>query len=92
MAEYCIVAARPKNASNHANSSFKLYELDAAADSWKSIGWKSISEVCGLMKAGHELCTGKIAGGNMNSGAAVELELRIAKNGTVYKIGDMPDT
>ncbi len=43
------------------------------------------------MLAGHEVRTGKIIDNSMNTGAAVEVELRIAKNVTNYKISDMPD-
>lgn len=91
MAQYRIVAARPKNASNHLNSQFKLYNYDDKEKTWKLAGWKSISEVSNLLQAGNEVCTGKIVGGKMSSGAVVELELRIAKNDTNYKISDMPD-
>ena len=91
MAEYRIVAARPKNASNHLNSQFKLYKLNGKNDGWDLIGWKPIGEVSDLMRAGHEVRTGKIVNNSMNDGAAVEVELRIAKNDTIYKISDMPD-
>lgn len=91
MASYRIVAAKPKNASNHLNSQFKLYKWDAEKKEWSLIGWKSINEVTDLMRAGHEVRTGKIVDGKMNSGAAVEVELRIVKNDTIYKISDMPD-
>ena len=90
MASYRIVGARPKNASNHVNSQFDLWELNN--NKWKNIGWKSIDEVSGLMRSGHEVLTGKIVNNTMWSGAAVEVELRIAKNDTNYKISDMPDT
>ena len=91
MAKYRIVAARPKGATNHLNSQFKLYLHDAKDRAWNSIGWKSIADVSDLLQAGHEVLTGKIVDGSMNSGEAVELELRIAKNGTKYKLSDMPD-
>ena len=90
MAQYRIVAAAPKNASNHINSKFNLYKLSVKTE-WDPIGWKSIAEVSDIMRAGHEVLTGKIVGDKMHDGAAVELELRIAKNGTNYKISDMPD-
>jgi len=92
MAKYRIVAARPKNASNHVNSQFKMYEYDEDENTWNSAGWKSISEVSSLMHAGQDVRTGKIIDKKMKSGAAVELELRIAKNETVYKISDMPES
>ena len=43
------------------------------------------------MRAGHEVRTGKIIDKRLDSGAAVEIELRITKNDTNYKISDMPD-
>ena len=92
MANYRIVAARPKNKSNHINSSFKTYKYDEQKESWSPDGWKSISQIGDLMRAGHEVCTGKVVGGSMKTGAAVELELRIAKNGSDYKISEMPDS
>jgi hypothetical protein len=91
MEKYRIVAARPKSASNHLNSQFKLFRYDGENSIWSFAGWKSIGDVSDLLRSGHEVRTGKITDGKMSHGAAVELELRIAKNGTVYKIGDMPD-
>jgi hypothetical protein len=88
MAKYRIVAARPKNASSHINSRFKMYQLN---EKWDEIGWKSIGEVTDLMQAGHEVLTGKVVGNKMESGAPVEVELRITKNDTPFKISDMPD-
>ena len=92
MAKYRIVSATPKKASNHLHATFKLYKLDEQRDVWTQTGWRSIHDVSDLIRAGHEVRTGKVAGGKMNSGAAVELELRIAKNDTNYKISEMPDT
>lgn len=92
MAKYRIVAARPKNASNHLNSQFKMFEWDGNEKTWKSVGWKSISDVSNLMRGGHEILTGAIVDNKMKDGAAVEIELRIAKNDTNYKISDMPDS
>ncbi|TCQ02677.1 hypothetical protein C8J34_11641 [Rhizobium sp. PP-F2F-G36] len=91
MAKYRIISARPKNADHHLNSQFKLYVLDEKKNSWSSFGWKSISDVSDLLQAGHEVRTGKIVNDKMSTGAPVELELRIAKNDTKYKLSDMPD-
>jgi hypothetical protein len=90
MTEYSIVAARPKNASNHLKSQFKLYELNKKNES-DLVDWKSIGEVNDLMRAGHEVRTGKIIDEILDTGAAVEIELRITKNDTNYKISNMPD-
>jgi hypothetical protein len=92
MARYSIVAARPKNASHHLNSQFKLYKFDEKEGGWSPDGWRSIAQVSDLMRDGHEMRTGKIVKEELFDGAAVELELRIAKNDTNYKISEMPDT
>ncbi|HEX7858497.1 MULTISPECIES: hypothetical protein [Pseudomonadota] len=91
MTKYRIVAARPKNSDNHLKSEFKLYRLNEEKNEWNSVGWKSIGDVSSLIHSGNEVRTGKIVDGSMSSGAPVEVELRIAKNDTKYKISDMPD-
>ena len=91
MSKYRIVSARPKNANGHLNSQFKMYMMDEKIGSWTLNGWKSIADVNNLLQDGHEVLTGKVTNGKMSSGAAVELELRIAKNDTKYKINDMPE-
>jgi hypothetical protein len=92
MAKYRIVAARPKGATNHLNSEFKMYKFNEEKATWQTAGWKTIHDVSILLKAGNEVRTGKVEAGEMHSGAAVELELRISKNDTKYKISDMPDS
>ena len=92
MTKYCIVAARPKNASNHLNSQFRMYRWDTTERLYKSLGWKTIGEVSQLMQAGHEVITGRENDTTITSGAAVEIELRIAKNDTQFKISTMPDS
>jgi hypothetical protein len=93
MGKFRIVAARPKNATNHLNSEFKVYE-DQVGDgkrTWRNIGWKTIHDVSALLKTGNEIRTGKVEDGKMLDGVAVELELRISKNDSKYKISEMPD-
>lgn len=80
MSRYRIVAARPKDATHHLNSEFKIYE------------WKASYDVSALLKAGNEVRTGSVEGTLMRHGDAVELALRIAHNGTKYKISGMPDS
>ncbi len=91
MAQYCIVAARPKNAINHLNSQFELYRFDTKTDQWEHVGWRTTFEVSDLLQAGHAVRTGKIDHDKISIGAAVEIELRIAKNDTKYKISEMPE-
>lgn len=92
MTQYRLTAAKPKNAASHLKSQFKLFEYDEAAKTWRPIGWKSVSQVTGLLAAGHDVRTGKVVGDKMQSGAAVEVELRIARNDTEFKISEMPDS
>ena len=94
MGKYRITAARPKNAANHLNSEFKVYEWKTKNDklSWWPIGWKTIYDISALVKAGDEVRTGKVEGTSMKDGDADELELRIAHNGTKFKISEMPDS
>lgn len=94
MGKYRITAARPKKAANHLNSEFKVYERQQKPDrswTWQSLGWVPIYDVSELLKVGHEVRTGRIEKNSMLDGAPVELELRIAKNDTDYKISEMPD-
>lgn len=99
MGKYRITAARAKNADSDLNAEFKVFERQQKPDkswTWQLLGWKSIYEVAGLLSAGHEVLTGKVTKtGNkasMTDGEAVELELRIAKNDSKFKLGDMPDS
>jgi hypothetical protein len=93
MGKYRIVAAKPKGATNHLNAQFKMYEYQVKENkaTWVPIGWKTIHDVSALLKAGNEVLTAKVAGDKIDHGAAVELELRISRNDTKYKISDMPD-
>jgi len=95
MEQYRIVAAKPKGATNHCNSSFKIFKWEIDPDDnvkkWMSKGWQTINQVSVLLQAGHEVRTGHVSAGKMNSGDAVELELRIVHNGTKFKISQMPD-
>lgn len=98
MGKYRITAARPKDADHHLNTEFKVFELQQKPDKtwkWRFVGWKSIYAVSALLDNGNEVRTGKVTTSGdetiMTDGAAVELELRIAKNDTKFKISDMPD-
>ena len=94
MSKYRITAARPKNAAHHLNSEFKLWKWEKKEDgTWKWVpkGWRRTAEISALLDAGNEVLTAKENETSITSGAAVELELRIAKNETKFKISDMPD-
>jgi len=94
MSKYCITAARPKNATHHLNSEFKLWKWEKTGDDtwkWAAKGWKRAVEIAVLLDAGNEVLSGKKTETGITRGAAVELELRIAKNETTFKISDMPD-
>ena len=94
MSKYCITAARPKNAAHHLNSEFKLWKWEKKEDdTWKWVpkNWKRAAEIAALLDAGNEVLTAKENETSITTGAAVELELRIAKNETKFKISDMPD-
>lgn len=93
MAKYCITAAKPKNSTQHLKSEFKLWkavEKDGKI-SWSHQGWKRGTEIAGLIGAGHQVLTAKKNDTTISTGAAVEMELRISRNESKYKISDMPE-
>lgn len=92
MATYCIVAARPKNNSNNLKSQFYLYEKRADTGKWRSLGWRPVNGVVDLMVVGNTVLTGEVSNGSLSLGEPVEVELRIAKNGSNFKISGMSDT
>lgn len=94
MSRYCITAARPKDADHHLKTDFKLWRYEERPDGWKWApkGWKRGGEIAALLEAGHEVLTAKENPGSISTGAPVELELRISRNGTKYNISEMPDT
>lgn len=90
MTKYCITAANHKNPNNHCASAFKVWEWRAGINKWVLLGGKSLNFISDLLAAGHEVISAKEKPDLISSGARVELELRIAKNETVYKISGMP--
>ncbi len=95
MSKYRIVSAKPKGATNHCNSKFKVFqwgkkEVGARPD-WHKIGWHSINQISEYLAAGHEVRTARYENGKMEDGDPVELELRITKNSSDFKISEMPD-
>lgn len=93
MAMYCITAARPKGAAQHLKSEFKTWKArdENGERTWTLEGWKRAAEIAALLDAGNQVQTAKENDKSITSGAAVELELRIAKNESSFRISDMPE-
>lgn len=90
MGRYCITAANHSNSSNHCASTFNLWEHNEAKREWSPLGGKSIDYINDLLRKGHTVLSGKEHPDKISTGAPIEVELRIAKNETNYKISDMP--
>jgi hypothetical protein len=90
MSTYCITAAKPKGAASHLKSEFYTWRKGDDAK-WHRVGWQTTSQIVSLMHAGHLVLTAQEAANAISTGAAVEVELRIAKNQTNYPISHMPD-
>ena len=95
MSKYCITAANHMNANNHCASQFNVWQHTQNSETgkwvWKALGGKSINFVNDLLASGHEVFSAKENETSITLGAPVELELRIAKNETKFKISDMPE-
>lgn len=95
MSKYCITAVNHTNPSNHCASKFKVWEYRYSSERgeyfWRSLGGKSINFVSDLLAEGHEVLSAKENETNITTGAPIELELRIARNDTKFKISDMPE-
>jgi len=87
---YCITAVQHKNTDNHCASKFKTWEYNSSASSWRLVGWKSLNEISDLLAEGHEVLSARKNPETITLGAKVEVELRIARNGTQFKISSMP--
>ena len=90
MTTYCITAANHKNPKNHVASSFLVWSLEEGIDEWNKEGRKSAKYVVGLLEAGHTVLTAHENGTTITTGEPIEVELRIAKNGTKYDVSTMP--
>ena len=93
MAKYCITAANHSNKDNHCASEFEVFQQSSLTGKWRSLGGKAVSFISELLENGHTVVSGRLidkAAGTVSLGAPIELELRIAKNETKYKISDMP--
>ncbi|WP_155632121.1 hypothetical protein [Burkholderia vietnamiensis] len=95
MAKYCITAANHNGTKDDRTSEFKVWEwkLDAKDNKskWFLLGKQPLNFVAGLLVNGHEVISGKEGEEKITSGAAIELELRIAKNDENFKITDFPE-
>lgn len=95
MGQYCITAVNHDNPSNHCASKFKVWEYYHNPEKekwlWRSLGGKSVYYIADLIKNGHEVSTAKENKDRITLGKPVEIELRIAKNETDFKISDMPE-
>lgn len=90
MGRYCITAANHTNPNNHCASNFKLWEYNTGKEAWFPLGGKPIDYINDLLRNGHTVLSAKELSDKIFVGAPVEVELRIAKNETNYKISDMP--
>lgn len=91
MSKYCITAARPKNAVQHLNSQFKLWKFSVEDRKWSPEGWVSSIKIATLLSDGHKVLTAKQTQTSIQTGKPVEMEFRISKNESLFKISDMPD-
>jgi len=99
MTKYCITGANRNSTKDDRVSELKLWEYkqnDKKEWVWSPLGKKSLNFVAALLAAGHEVVSGKELkkDGVIKSitlGAAIEIELRIAKNDDKFKITDLPE-
>lgn len=94
MTKYCITAANHDNFQNHCASKFKMWEYVYNEDDgrvWIPLGEKSLFFIADLLNSGHEVITARENSRSITRGAPVEIELRIARNETHFKISEMPE-
>lgn len=100
MTKYCITAANRNSTKDDRVSELKLWEHkqnDQKKWEWHLLGKKTLNFVAALLADGHEVISGKEVKNdkgkitNITSGAAIEIELRIAKNDEKFKITDLPE-
>lgn len=98
MTKYCVTAANRNSTKDDRVSEFKLWEYkqnDKKEWQWFPLGKKTLNYVAALLAAGDEVISGKEVKEKeevkkITSGAAIEIELRIAKNDESFKITDLP--
>ncbi|HDR9098762.1 TPA: hypothetical protein QDB15_005357 [Burkholderia vietnamiensis] len=99
MAKYCVTAANHNGTKDGRASEFKVWEwkLDTTDNKskWFPLGKKPLNFVANLLATGNAVVSAKeVKKGNelkISTGAAIELELRIAKNDENFKITDLPE-
>lgn len=94
MAKFCITAARSSDETRELKDEFKTYEWVQNAEEkwvWRGPKWRTSFEISDLLSGGNTVLTAKQTGTTINTGAPVELELRIASNETKYPISEMPN-
>jgi hypothetical protein len=92
MATYCITAANHTNLNNQIASSFYIWQQDELAGGWKRVGARSEGQVIELLQHGNTVLTAQYDAikHEIDTGAAVEIELRITKNDVRFPISKMP--
>ncbi len=91
MEKYCVTAANHSNPDNHIASSFQVFLYLPVDDEWKRLPPQTLMDIARLISDGNEVVSGKFTGTGVRAdGAPLELELRIAKNGTKYNVSQMP--
>ncbi|WP_265000882.1 hypothetical protein [Komagataeibacter europaeus] len=97
--DYCITGAKHRNKDNHCSSSFHLWKLIRKEINYKIIrvwednGLKSSRDILDIMiNNDQKLYSAKELTATIETGEKIEVEFRIAHNGSKYKISDMPET
>lgn len=92
MGQYCITAANHESKTNHIASVFLVWLRDGGEDTWTKLGSKSTRDIVELLEEGHSVVTGTVSvHGELKLGKKVEVELRITRNASNYKISEMPE-
>jgi hypothetical protein len=93
MTKYCVTAANHNNEKDQRASEFQLWKFVQNGEGewvWRSQGKKSLNFVAELLAQGNEVLSGEEKPESIIPGAAIELELRIARNDKNFKITDLP--
>jgi hypothetical protein len=89
MAKYCITAVNHINPDNHCASEFKLWKWLVVQKIWTPLGAKPINFISDLLAGGHTVLSGRENGKTITTGCPIEIELRIAKNGSIFNLSEM---
>lgn len=96
MATYIITATKYDDPKSQGASKFKLWSYNAENKMWYPSEGVTKKTVVDLIQKGHVVKTGKevktVEGKTrIDSGAAVEIVLRVSKNDVGFPIGEMPE-